>query len=427
MSLRRAFFVAVSLWLTLVVAGCKVNSINYFPPHPANVRVVNLIAAAPAIDVAIGGNVAFGGVAFQSLTAYQSYDNQVTSFSVSFTGATTPLMQFSYSLAGNQSYTLVLTGSSTQPVATLLADLSSTNNNVLLIPFNGAINTSSVDIYVTTPGADITTLAPNFGGLQYNAQSRNAAFAAGTYQIRVTPNAQKSVLYDSGPIALDGNAGYGVVLYSSGSGALVNVALLKGQGPSTISGNRASRIKVLSAAPGTAAVSMLLDGSQIVASLGYGGVSTYNEVPAGSATVSFQASATPGATIAAVATTLVTGGDHTAFVSGVPGAQKAYVLRDLNVPPLAGNSRLRFVNASSDAGPVNVLVNGVAQASGLAAGTASAYVEVVGGTVAIVFNDATTGLPVVSLPSVVLTAGQTSTVYVIGPAAALSGVVTQDN
>ncbi len=428
MVVRRTLLAAIALGLTLVAAGCKINSINYFPPHPASIRVVNLIAGGPSIDVAVGGSVAFAGVAFQTITGYQSYDNQVTSFAVTVTGSSTPLVQFTFNLAGNQSYTMVLTGSATQPVATLLADLAN-SSSVLLSPFNGAINTSSssVDIYVTVPGADITTLAPNFAGLQYNAQFRNANFSAGTYQIRVTPNAQKSLIYDSGSIVLDGNAGYGLVLYSSGSGVLVNAALLKGQGPAVFAVNSAARVKVLSAAPGTAAVNQFLGSVALVSNLGYGGVSAYNEVPAGAATVSFQSTAAPGATIAAVSATLVAGGDQTAFVNGPPGAQKAYVLTDLNVPPMGGNARLRFVNASSDAGPMNVLVNGTPQASGLVSAAASGYVEVGAGTVTIVFNDAASGLPVVSLPGVVLTAGQTSTVYAIGPAAQLNGVVTLDN
>jgi hypothetical protein len=59
--------------------------------------------------------------------------------------------------------------------------------------------------------------------------------------------------------------------------------------------------------------------------------------------------------------------------------------------------------------------------------TASAYVQLAAGTVTVTFTDVTTGAVVLTLNNVVLTAGQTSTIYVIGPAGALGGVVTQDN
>ena len=121
------------------------------------------------------------------------------------------------------------------------------------------------------------------------------------------------------------------------------------------------------------------------------------------------------------------GTDTSAFVTGLPGSQQAFVLNDLNLPPLAGNVRLRFVNASWDSNPLNVSVNNVAQASAVAFPTASAYVQVPAATVPITFTDATTGAVVLTLDSVVLVAGQTSTVYVIGPQGALGGVVTQDN
>ncbi len=116
-----------------------------------------------------------------------------------------------------------------------------------------------------------------------------------------------------------------------------------------------------------------------------------------------------------------------AFVTGLPGAQQAFVLNDLNLPPAGGNVRLRFVNTSWNSNPLNVSINNVAQASAVAFPTASAYVQLAAATVTITFTDATTGAVVLTLNDVVLTAGQTSTVYVIGPAGALGGVVTQDN
>ena len=54
MSLRRKFLGSSRSSLVAVVAGCKVNSINYFPPHPASVRVMNLMMDGTTIDRAGG-------------------------------------------------------------------------------------------------------------------------------------------------------------------------------------------------------------------------------------------------------------------------------------------------------------------------------------------------------------------------------------
>src|SRR5262245_10631607 len=104
--LRRAFF-AVFL-AVLAVAGCKVSTINYFPPHPAQVRVLNLVADSNGIDVQIGGAPAFSNVAFQTATGYNTYDNQSTTFVVTFSGTTTQVGTFTFPLGGEQPYTLVV-------------------------------------------------------------------------------------------------------------------------------------------------------------------------------------------------------------------------------------------------------------------------------------------------------------------------------
>jgi Domain of unknown function (DUF4397) len=429
MSVRRKLLVAIPFVLLLAVAGCKVNTINYFPPHPATVRVINLMPEAAGIDVQIGGQPAFSAVGFQSLTGYQSYDNVATPISVNLTGSSTSLFNFSFNFAGEQPYTLVVYGSLTNPAVTLLSEVASapTNGNVQLSVFNAAINQTGVDIYVTTPGVDITTVSPNYGGVGYNGVSLNLAFAPGTYQIRITTQGTKTVIYDSGGSVLTPNIALTLIAYSKGSGVLVNAAVLQSQGPGGTLDNIFARIKDMNGASVVGPVNQLLGTTTVVANLGYASASTYNQVLQGLATVNFEATATPGATIASTQATLGAATDVSAFVTGLPGAQQAFVLNDLNLPPASGNVRLRFVNTSWNSNPLSVSINNVAQASAVAFPTASAYVQLAAATVTITFTDATTGAEVLTLNNVVLIAGQTSTVYVIGPAGALGGVVTQDN
>lgn len=429
MSFRRKLLVAIPILVLLVVAGCKVRTINYFPPHPASVRVVNLMPEAAAIDVQVGGQPAFSAVAFQSVTGYQSYDNAATTFTVNVTGSTTSLASFNANLAGEQPYTLLVYGSSTNPSVTMLQEVADppTNGNIQLSVFNAAINQQTVDIYVTAPGVDITTVSPNFGSLGYNGTSLNLAVPPATYQIRITTQGTKTVIYDSGGTVLTPNIALSFVVYSKGSGILVNAAVLQSQGPGATLDNLFAQIKDMNGAPVVGPVNQLLGTATIVSNLGFASASGYNQVAQGQATVNFEASATPGATIASTQATLGAGTDVSAFVTGLPGSQQAFVLNDLNLPPAGGNVRLRFVNASWNSNPLNVSVNNVAQVSALAFPTASAYVQVAAATVPITFTDATTGAVVLTLDNVVLTAGQTSTIYVIGPAGAIGGVVTQDN
>jgi hypothetical protein len=108
-------------------------------------------------------------------------------------------------------------------------------------------------------------------------------------------------------------------------------------------------------------VNQLLGTTAIVSNLAYTSASSYNQVGQGPTTVNFEATATPGATIASTQATLGAGTDVSAFVTGLPGSQQAFVLNDLNLPPASGAVRLRFVNTSWNSNPLNVSVNNVAQ------------------------------------------------------------------
>ncbi len=283
MSIRRKLLLALPLATLLIVAGCKVNTINYFPPHPANVRVMNLMPGTPGIDVKVAGNPAFSGVQFETATGYQSFDNVTTTFTVSLTGSTTALSTFTYPLAGEQPYTLILYGSPSNASATLLAEVANppTNGNIQVSVFNAAINNAGVDIYVTAPGADLSTLNPSYYSVGYNGASLNLAFAPGTYEIRITEQGTKTVIYDSGGSELTPNIALAMVAYSRGSGSLVNVAVLQSQGPAGLLNTIFASIKGLNNAPVVGPVNQLLNTDPANLNIPFAATSAYFIGPAG--------------------------------------------------------------------------------------------------------------------------------------------------
>ena len=429
MSIRRKLLLAIPLALLVVVGGCKVNSINYFPPHPAQVRVINLMPEPVSLDVSIGGTPAFAAVPFQSLTAYQTYENQSTSFSVNVTGSPTPILNFTYPLAGEQPYTLVLMGTLSNPSATLLAEVPNapTNGNFQLSVFNAAINNPSVDIYVTAPGANITNLNPNYFNVRYNGVSLNLAFPPGTYQIQICEQGTKTVIYDSGGSVLQPNIALTLLAYTRGSAALVNAAVIESKGGGTLLNTIFAFVKAINAGTGTTTVDLLQGTSNQISGVAYANASPYQQVSQGPTTLNFQATGTPGTVIASVPATLAPATDTSTFVTGPAGALQAYTLNDVNLPPVGSNVRLRFVNTSWNSNPLNVSVNNVPQASNIAFPNASAYVQIASGTYPVTFTDAATGAVVYQLDNVNMTAVGTYTVYAIGPSGALGAFVTQDD
>jgi hypothetical protein len=303
-----------------------------------------------------------------------------------------------------------------------------TNGNISLTVFNAAQNTSAVDVYVNPPGTDISTLNPNFTDVVYGSTTFIGQFATGTYQIQVTAAGNKTVLYDSGGTVLTPNIALTLITYSAGSGTLVNGAVLQSRGSFTLVPSIFARMKAVNAASGVGAVNQLLGGTLLVnANVDFATASAYAQIPAGPTVVTFEPSATPGATIASANVTVPNASDVSVFVAGQPGAQAAYMLVDQNIPITSGQDRLRFVNASPGSNPVNASINGTAVASNIAFSTGSAYVLASSGAVTITFTDAVTGAVLASQANVTHTPNQTSSVYLIGPPGAQNLHLTQDN
>jgi len=423
---RRSFFAACLAVLAL--AGCKVNTINYFPPHPAQVRVLNLIEDSGGVDVQINGAPAFTNVAFQTATGYQTYDNASTTFTVTLSGTTTTVGSFSFPLGGEQPYTLLVYGTTLSPLITLVSEVASApvNGNVQLSVFNASQNAPNVDIYVTAPGVDIATVNANFYGVGYGGTSLNIALPPGNYQILVTNGGTKTVIYDSGGQVYTPNIALSFITYSLGSGTLVNAAVLQSKGPYTTLNSIFSRIRAINASPGSTAVDQLLGPVLTNGNVAYLAASLYTVTANGPTTVNFQATATPGAIVATTTGTLGVATDNTTVIAGVPGAQQAFLLHDENILPPSGGNRLRFVNASAGSNPVNASINVAQVASNIAFATAAPYVTT-SGTVTLTFTDAVTGAVLATQAGVVLTPNQTSSVYLVGPTGAQGVMVVQDN
>ena len=429
--MRRFWSVFLSLVLALTLGSCKINSINYFPPKPAQVRVLNLLPGVAAVDVLVNNTPTWTGVAFQSATPYVSLDNSVQTATVNIAGTTTLVAQGSFPLAGEQPYTLVITGTPNQPRINLLQEVASipTNGSVLISAFNAAANASSIDLYSGPPGFDITNIAPTYFGLNYVGTTFNVSFSPGTYQIIATTSGTKSILYDSGPVTVTGNDALFFVPYAAGSSTLVNAAMLQSRGFARAQNNRLARVKTVQAAPETAAVDLLQSGVPVITNVLYTGVGPYTNVPQAAAQVmSFVNTGTLTPTLASVTSTLAPATDQTIFITGFPGATQAVFLADRNLPAPNGAVFVRIVNASPNAGPITVTstASTTPMVTGLSSPTASDYNILAAGTYTFTFTNAATGATVLTLPNVVLTSPHTSSIYIIGSVTGLAGVITQD-
>ena len=422
----RRLLLGVLVALPLALAGCKINTINSFNAAPAQVRVANVIPDA-TVAVSVDGTPSWGGVGFESVTSYKSFDANEHTFGVRVDGTSADIISASFNIAGAQNYTLVPYDTIAFPSMLMLPDvIQDTGNDTASVRFVlVAAGLTYVDIYVTAPTAIIDNIDPTISYLPFGSAGGYTAFPQGSYRTRITAAGTKVVLYDSGPYTLASHAVTNAIIYTRGSNELVNVMLLDTAGGTVIADNTLSKVKALNASPGMANVDLLVDGTDVLPALGFGSPSIYNKIPSASTTFAFQAAATPGAIIAQAAGPIPAATDATILLLGFPGAQTAKIYPDNNLPPPASTARVRFINASPDAPPLDVLVNDLRVISGLKSGDASVYVPLVVGTYTFKFVDPVTGTVSPTLAGVVLNQA-VYTVYAVGADSSMTAIYSID-
>jgi len=188
---------------------------------------------------------------------------------------------------------------------------------------------------------------------------------------------------------------------------LTGIALLIGlvaPGPAAAADTGMLRLAHLS--PDTPSVDVYVDSVSspdtgiVLTGVGYGTVSDYQSVPAGTYTVSMRSAGAP-ATSAPVLSTTVTVAPGTAFTVAGVGTFAQLGLKvlddDLTAPP-AGDARARVINASQTLTPASVsLTGGQTLSSALAFPDLTDYVPVPGGSTSLQVSGASgspTDLPV---------------------------------
>ena len=438
--LRRLLTVLVCL-LGLALASCNSGNGVGATPNLTRVRVINLVPNAASIQVQIDNNAPFiTGLAFEQLTQYITVSSGAQAatheFRVSADGGQTNVIDVTLVLGPAVDYTFVVYGPVEAINQALIVDTST------LIPNGGtfdvrvanvATGISAVDVYLTPPGLDLSVTAPAVSGVSIGGISIFSAVTTADYELRITVAGSKEVIYDAHVGSFADKSLSEVIVFGKGSAKLVNAAVLNidEAGTGRVVESALAEIKVLNGSSVGAPLNVFVDGSLVLANIPFGGVSNYQKVATGTRTITVQSTTTPGATLLSVTATLAPATDTSIAVSGPAGALRSLVLTDNNLPSAVNRARVRFVNASPDLAAMDVYVNFVKQFSAVASNTASPYAEIVaestGTTYEFDFNVAGSVTPVLMLPGVTLASGKTYTIYVVGSAAALQGVVSNDH
>jgi hypothetical protein len=417
MNTRRRL-IAAALASPLVLTGCKVRTINYFPASTAHVRFVNLMLGSTAVDVVEGDTVVFGAIGFEGSTAYADFENTRRTFALRFTGQTTDLASLEVALSGEQSYTLVAFGTTEQPEILMASDVTTSNEgHVQLRLINVALGSPSYDLYITEPDVVFEgSLSPNFVGVQGGSSTTSLRFEQRTYRLRATTNGSLSVAYDSGPVDFTVSSSVDILLYTLGSQALPTAMILDIDGalrrlvlPSSV-----TAVRMMNAAYQSGTIFGKYDGTVFTAEIPYPGVTGYGFQAAGLHSVTVEATSTPGATIATLQADFPPARDTSLVAVGGAGAVQILAFPDDNRLPPPGTMRIRFVNASSDDAAYDAYLGDNKLVSALPARTASAYFTQPQGGYTVTFRDPGTGATVVTAGNLDLGNGRVTTIYLTG-------------
>ncbi len=431
MRMYRLLFAALCA-VSLVLTGCSKSGSG--TSGDAQLRILNAFSEAPALNVTVASKATATALPFQGLAQYTAISSGTPTFTVGVTGATTTLINTTYTISAGAKYTYIVFGPLIGALLGNDAFNDPGNGFFSLRVANAAPGSGAVDLYLTAPGADIASSAPTLTNISYGVTSAFAPIAIGaSFEIRVTTTGTKDVLFDSTPKTFAEHSANDLVVFGKGSGKLVNVALLlhDSAGTGAIADNLLAQFKVINASLVPSALNVFLDGTLQLSNIPYTGVSNYQRTSAGAHSFSIEATSTPGASLLTLSQTLSPATDTSIALAGTAGALTALVLNDNNLPPPNGTAGVRVVNTSAGGAAFDVFVNFSKKVSSLAVNSASPYLNFnaaanTGTAYEFDFNVAGTTTAVLKLTGVVLTSGHKYTIYIAGPSTALRSIVTQD-
>lgn len=229
--MKRALFNALPVVALLgLAAGCGDDAVAPVPVQEARVRVLHASPDAPAVDVLVDGQVVLTNVPFKASSPYLAVPAGARNLRVRATAnPSLVVIDVTPTLAASTDYTVIARNLVASIEPWLLTDdnTAPATGSIKLRLVHSAPGAPTVDIYVTTPGADLSLSTPTLTDVPYAAASNYLAVPAGTYQVRVCPANTTTVAIDSGALTLAaGQIRTAVAVDSPGGGSPFGAVVL---------------------------------------------------------------------------------------------------------------------------------------------------------------------------------------------------------
>ena len=368
-----------TILVALALSACNDGNNDYYPIGPrANIQVLHASPDAPEMAVLIDDQLAVGELHYGEGTGEFSVPagtHTVTIQALNPSGPTTIAGPTTLDFEQNNDYVIAAEGAvaaiSAQVYSHPLSVVASSSTRVQVV--HAAPNAAKLAVYLTAPGADLTTSTP-FGTAVFMGAIGPTDIPAGQYEIRITAGGQTTpVLFDSGTITLSGGDDLVLsVLQNTGPGsATVTLGIVDAYGDNSRLYDAATpaNLRVVHDSPDAPPISVIANGnaaSPLVPSLSYENFTAYAAVTPGAYTLDITPAGTPSDVLVSSSLPLNAGDEQTLYVMGTTATLGTLVTED-HRRRVATEAKLRIIQGSPFAGNVDVYLTapgaGIASAS----------------------------------------------------------------
>jgi hypothetical protein len=242
-----------------IMAGCNEKVADPRDVDTAMLRLVHGASMTEALSLKVDGEFVLQNVAASEISAFVEVSAGDRDIVVSVAGGGPTLVNRSASFSRDSQYTLFVSGTLTNPEDMIASDTAfiPLPGKVKIRVMHAARNAPPLDVYLTTPGEDLSTALKLMEPFTFNVAD-SAMFPGfaerdpGDWQVRFTEDGTTNVLLDTGPFSTSAGQVITVVLSHDGNNDLV--ARILDETPGTVPDRVA--IRVNHAAPAFPAVAV---------------------------------------------------------------------------------------------------------------------------------------------------------------------------
>ena len=373
---------AAALLSSLFLAACGGGGSS----DTAQVRLINSTQTHASLTLLANASSVITGTATDTISGYSAVATGSPTLQLNDTTTSTVLATTAPSLAKDQHYALLAYESGGVVKTSIIAEdttAPATGTAVLRI-FDAASDAGAIDVYVTDPATDITTLSsPTFtfpSSTTTQASSYLSFAAPGTFRIRVTGQGNTSDMrLDIPSVTLQSQQLATAILTPTSGGTLANGGVVLQQAGYAASRNTNARVRLVADVGGSAVVSALSGTTSISSSAVSPAVGAYVVVPATN-TLSLTVNGVP---LAAPAAKPTAGSDVTLVAYGTTAgtATTTLITDDNHLPTSTSLLKIRLFNGlTNTTTPLAMTADFAQVAANVAPGTASGYSTITAST-----------------------------------------------